>query len=37
MDVVQNPQEDNEAHCLVVPEVSDKNAKKLKLGAVQVV
>jgi hypothetical protein len=35
MDVEHNPQEDNEAHCLIIPEVSDKNAKKIKLCAEQ--
>ena len=36
IDVIHNPQNDNLAHCLIIPEVSDKNAQKLKLLALEV-
>lgn len=31
LDVIHNPQVNNDAHCLIVPEVADKQAKKMKL------
>jgi hypothetical protein len=33
LNVVHNPQPNNDAHCLIVPEVIEKSAKAIKLDA----